>query len=63
MVAFSDVLRFADDQAERDNPRPSPQFRRFFAQFVRPHQVTPVVQERLDPSFGTASGARLTMLL
>jgi hypothetical protein len=60
---FQDVLRFADDQAEQEmtNPRPSPQFRRFFAQFAQPRPVTPVAQERLDASFPSASGARLVL--
>ena len=60
---FQDIFRDADRQAELAtvNPRPSA-FRRFFAQFTRPHQVSAVAQ-RMDPSFPSASGARLTLLI
>ena len=60
---FQDIFRSADRQAELAtmNPRPSA-FRKFFAQFTRPHQVT-TVEQRIDPSFPSASGARLTLLI
>lgn len=60
---FQDIFRYADQQAELAmmNPRPSA-FRKFFAQFVRPHQVT-TVEQRMDASFGSASGARFTLLI
>lgn len=61
--AFQDVFRNADHEAELATPNPRPSaFRKFFAQFARPHQVT-TVEQRMDPSFGSASGARLTLLL
>ena len=59
---FQDIFRSADQQAELAmmNPKPSA-FRKFFAQFTGPHQVT-AVEQRMDPSFPSASGARLTLL-
>jgi hypothetical protein len=62
---FADVFRYADDEAEREmmNPRPSPQFRRFFAQFAQPRRVPTVEEQRMDASFPSASGARLVLLI
>lgn len=59
---FEDIFRDADHQAELATMNPGPSaFQKFFAQFTRPHQVTTVAQ-RMDPSFPSASGARLTLL-
>jgi hypothetical protein len=60
---FQDVFRNADHEAELAmmNPRPSA-FRNFFAQFAQSRQVT-AVEHRMDPSFPSASGARLTLLI
>jgi len=61
--AFTDIFRSADHQAEEAmmSPAPSPQFRKFFVQFAQPRWATTAT--RMDPSFPSASGARLTLLL
>jgi hypothetical protein len=62
---FQDVLRFADDQAEREmmTPTPSPGWRRFFGQMRMAYARRLETAARMDPSFPSASGARLTLLL
>lgn len=59
---FSDMFRSADHQAEQAmmHPKPSPQFRKFFARWAQPLPEKTVPQ-RMDPSFPSASGARLTL--
>jgi len=60
---FGDIFRSADAQAEEAmmNPKPSPAFRRFFARMA--HAPRPAsVHTRMDPSWPSASGARLTLL-
>jgi hypothetical protein len=61
---FADVFRSADGEAERQTMTPHPRtgFREFFARWAQPRQV-PIVAPRMDPSFPSASGARLTLLL
>jgi len=60
---FSDVFRGADAEAEAAmmSPRPSTAFRRFFGSMI-PAQPLASLQARMDPSWPSASGARLTLL-
>src|SRR5688572_13484548 len=57
---FRDVFRNADHEAEPIRPEAQGGFRNFFAQWRQPRPL-PIVEQRLDPSFGSASGARLTL--
>jgi hypothetical protein len=61
---FEDVFRSDDWQAEEQMRRSklAPQFRRFFAQWAQPRPEK-TAEQRMEPSFGSASGARLTMLV
>jgi hypothetical protein len=58
---FQDVFRNADHEAERAIRPPPSGLRQFFARWAQARQVT-TVQQRMDPSFPSASGARLTLL-
>jgi hypothetical protein len=61
---FSDIFRNADAEAEMMNPRPaSLGFRRFFTQMIPARQLATLTAARMDASFPSASGARLTLLL
>jgi hypothetical protein len=59
---FQDVFRNADHEAELVRPQPRAGFRQFFARWAQPPPL-PTVEQRMDASFGTASGARLTLLM
>lgn len=58
-----DVFRSADAEAEAAmmNPRPSA-YRTFFAQWA-PVRPEPTAAQRMDPSWPSASGARLSLLV
>jgi hypothetical protein len=59
-----DIFRNADAEAEMMNPRPaSLGFRRFFTQMIPARQLATLAAARMDASFPSASGARLTLLL
>lgn len=59
---FQDVFRNADHEAELVRPQPRAGFRQFFARWAQPRPV-PTVEQRLDASFPSASGARLVLLI
>ena len=61
---FADIFRTAHQQAEETmmNPPPSAAFRRFFAPMAHPRRLA-TVAARMDPSWPSASGARLTLLV
>ena len=51
-------------ESEMMNPRPaSLGFRRFFTQMIPARQLATLTAARMDASFPSASGARLTLLL
>jgi hypothetical protein len=55
---FTDIFRSGDVQ-----PEPSPQFQKAFGQQMAHPRRLATVPTRMDPSFPSASGARLTLLL
>lgn len=61
---FQDIFRSADQEAEAQmmTPTPTAQFRAFFRQMAYRRRAT-AVEQRMDPSFPSASGARLTLLI
>jgi hypothetical protein len=63
---FEDIFRSADAQAEENmmRPKPSPAFRRFFMPIGMAYaRRLATAEARMDPSWPSASGARLTLLL
>jgi hypothetical protein len=62
---FEDVFRSADEaEAAMMYPKPSAAFRRFFMPMAMAYaRRLATVEARMDPSFPSASGARLTTTL